>query len=129
VHPALSYASYVLAGLALLAVFFVIYTRFTPYSELEMIRNGNRAVAYFLSGALLGFSATIATSILTHSSFVGFLAWSVGALVVQILVYTIMNRLFPDLNKYLRENNTAVGMMSGVAAICAGLINAACLYS
>jgi putative membrane protein len=129
VYPALSYASYVLAGLALLAVFFVIYTRFTPYSELDMIRNGNRAVAYFLSGAMLGFSATIATSILTHSSFVGFLSWSVGALVVQIAVYAIMNRLFLDLNKHLGENNTAVGMMSGVAALCAGVINAACLYS
>ncbi len=128
-HPALSYASYVLAGLALLAVFFVIYTRITPYRELELIRNGNRAVAYFLSGAMLGFSATIAASILTHSSFVGFLAWSVGALIVQILVYAIMNRLFSDLNKYLGENNTAVGILSGVAALCAGLINAACLYS
>jgi putative membrane protein len=128
-HPVVLYMGYVLAGLTLLAIFFFLYTRFTPYKEIELLKQGNRAVAYFLSGAMLGFSATIASSIFTNSKFPNFLAWSVGALVVQILVYVLLNRVFSNLAKQIEENNAAVGILSGSAALCAGIINAACLYS
>ena len=127
-HPVLSYAVYLFAGLALLVLFFLIYTRVTPYKETELLKNGNRASAYFLSGSMLGFSATIAASILTHSSFASFLGWAVGALFVQIIVYLLLDKLFTNLAKYIEENNGAIGIMSGSAAFCAGLINAACLY-
>lgn len=129
VYPVALYLAYLLAGLSLLAIFFFVYTRFTPYKEIVLLKQGNRAVAYFLSGAMLGFSTTIATSIFTHSSFPAFLAWSAGALVVQIVVYLALNRMFSNLAKEIEENNAAVGMISGAAALCAGLINAACLYS
>lgn len=129
VHPIVSYLGYLFAGLALLAVFFFLYVRFTPYKEIALLKHGNRAVAYFLSGSMLGFSITIAASILTHASFVNFFAWSVGALVVQIIVYVGLNRVFSDLAHQIEENNAAVGIMSGGTALCAGIINAACLFS
>jgi uncharacterized membrane protein YjfL (UPF0719 family) len=59
---------------------------------------------------------------------VNFVVWIVSALVVQILVYAVMNRLIPDLSKQLEENNVAVGTMGGAAALCAGMINAACVF-
>jgi putative membrane protein len=129
VHPIVSYLSYLLAGLALLAIFFTIYIRFTPYKEIALLKHGNRAVAYFLAGSMLGFSVTIAASIYTRASFPSFVAWSVGALVVQIIVYVGLNRVFSNLAKQIEENNAAVGILSGGTAFCAGLINAACLFS
>ncbi len=129
VHPIVSYIGYMLAGLALLAIFFTIYIRFTPYKEIALLKHGNRAVAYFLTGSMMGFSVTIAASIFTHASFPSFLAWSAGALVVQIIVYVGLNRVFSDLAHQIEENNAAVGIMSGGTALCAGIINAACLFS
>ncbi len=128
-EPIILYMAYVASGLALLAIFFFVYTKLTPYREVELLKHGNRAVAYFLGGAMLGFSATIASAIMTHSTFPGFLGWAAGALVVQLVVYVGLNRLFSDLQKHIEENNAAVGALSGATSFCAGLINAACLYS
>lgn len=128
-QPILNYLAYSSSGLLLLVLFFAIYTRFTPYKETELLKHGNRAVAYFLSGSMLGFSACIAASIFTHLSFFPFLAWSAGALVLQVVVYFLLNILFKDLPRHIEENNAAVGLLSGAAALCAGLINAASLYS
>lgn len=128
-NPIIAYIGYALSGLVLLAVFFFIYTRLTPYKEIELLKRGNRAVAYYLSGAMLGFAATIAVSIATHSNFPSFLGWSAGALIVQIIVYLGLNKMFSDLAREIEENNTAVGALAGAVAICAGIVNAACLYS
>lgn len=124
----LSYAAYLFTGLGLLALFFVVYTRITPHEERHQIGRGNLAVALFLSGAMLGFSATIASGILTHVHYLAFIAWIVGALLVQLVVYAVVNRLIPDLSAQLAANNVAVGTFGGAMALCAGLINAACVF-
>jgi putative membrane protein len=124
----IGYIAYLLTGLALLALFFVIYTRLTPHEERRQVREGNVAVAIFFSGAMLGFTATIASGILTHVNYASFVGWSVSALVVQLLVYAVMDRTFTNLRAALEGGNVAVGTLGGAAALCAGLINAACVF-
>jgi putative membrane protein len=124
----IGYTAYLLTGLALLAGFFVVYTRLTPYDERQRIRDGNVAVAVFFSGAMIGFTATIASGILSHAHYGSFVAWSLVALVVQLLVYAVMQRMFPNLQDALESGNLAVGMLGGAAALSAGLINAACVF-
>jgi putative membrane protein len=124
----LNYTAYLVTGLVLLAVFFVVYTRITPHEERHQVRNGNTAVAIFLSGAMIGFTLTIASSILTHVDYGNFIVWIVSALVVQLLVLAVMNRLIPNLSQQLEQNNVAVGTLGGAAALCAGMVNAACVF-
>lgn len=124
----IGYAAYLLTGLGLLSAFFVVYTRLTPYEERRQIREGNVAVAVFFAGAMLGFTATIASGILSHAHYASFLGWSVVALVVQLLVYQVLQRMFPNLQGALESGNLAVGTIGGAAALCAGLINAACVF-
>jgi putative membrane protein len=124
----LNYTAYLLTGLALLAAFYFVYTHITPHDERAQVRRGNLAVAVFLSGALIGFSATIASGILTHVSYLSFIGWIVSALFVQLIVLAVMNRLIPDLRGALESNNVAVGTLGGAAALSAGLINAACVF-
>jgi putative membrane protein len=128
-EPIVLYMAYVVSGLVLLAIFFFVYSKLTPYREIELLKQGNRAAAYFFSGAMLGFSTTIASAIMTQRTFPAFLAWAAGALVVQLIVYAGLNRLFSNLSKEIESNNAAVGLLSGATAFCAGIINAACLYS
>jgi putative membrane protein len=53
------------AGLAVLFLF--LYTRITPYKEFVLIRAGNRAAAYALSGSLIGFVLPL-YAVITHTS-------------------------------------------------------------
>ena len=69
-----NYVIYLLSGVFLLGVFFVVYTRTTPLDEVALVRAGNAAAALSLSGALIGFTLTIASGILHNSALLGFVA-------------------------------------------------------
>jgi putative membrane protein len=92
-----------------------------------LIRAGNSAAALCFSGALIGFSLTIASAILHSTSLVLFLAWSVGAIVVQLVVYVLVSRLLHMSKEQIESNNVAFGGLLGAISLAVGAINAACL--
>ena len=122
-----NYVIYLLASLALMSVFSLIYTKITPYDEIKMIREGKAAAALSFLGALIGFSLTLASSILHNDSFVAFAAWAGAAMIVQLAVYTVLSRLIPDMHNSLESNNVAIGALLGGVSLTFGIINAACL--
>ena len=81
-----NYIIYLLASLAMIGVFSLIYTKVTPYDELKMIREGQSASAFSFLGALIGFSLTLASSIMHNDSLVAFAGWAGAAMAVQLLV-------------------------------------------
>ena len=123
----IAYASHLLAGAVVFSGFFFVYLRLTPYDEFKLIREGNIAAALSLSGALLGFVLTIASSITHADGLVPFLFWAVMASVVQLIVFLVLTRLMPDYRLQIEHNNIAAGMLFGVSALAVGVINAACL--
>jgi putative membrane protein len=122
-----NYVIYLLASLAMMSVFSLIYTKITPYDEIKMIREGKAAAALSFLGALIGFSLTLASSILHNDSFVAFAAWAGAAMIVQLAVYTVLSRLIPDMHDCLEKNNVAMGALLGGVSLTFGIINAACL--
>lgn len=124
---AYGYAIHLLAGFALLAVFFRMYTRVTPFDEVSLIRKGNVAAVLSLAGALIGFSLTLAASIVINATFLMFLAWAAGAMVVQVACHAIIARALPDMDAAIADNNVAMGGLMGVLSLVVGIVNAACL--
>jgi putative membrane protein len=122
-----NYIIYLLASLAMIGVFSLIYTKVTPYDELKMIREGQSASAFSFLGALIGFSLTLASSIMHNDSLVAFAGWAGAAMAVQLLVYGVLSRLMPELHQELENNNVAVGALLGGVSLTFGIINAACL--
>ena len=122
-----NYVIYLLSGVFLLGVFFVVYTRTTPLDEVSLVRAGNAAAALSLSGALIGFTLTIASGILHNSALLGFVAWSAGAMVVQLSAYAVFARLLPGAKEQIEAGNIAMGGLLGAISLSAGVINAACL--
>jgi putative membrane protein len=49
----LNYLLFVLTAVALVLAFFIIYTKVTPFDEVLLVRQGNRAAALSLGGTLL----------------------------------------------------------------------------
>ena len=123
----LNYLIHLLLAAGLLIVFFIIYTRVTPYNEVLLIRQGNQAAALSLGGALLGFSATIASSLMHTADYQQFFAWAFGAMVVQLLAYVVTTRLLRMSKDQIESNNTAFGGLLGAISLSIGAINAACI--
>jgi len=122
-----NYALYLISAALLMTVFFMVYCWATPFDEMAQIRAGNSAAALSFSGALIGFSLTIASAILHSTSLVLFLAWSVGAIVVQLVVYVLVSRLLHMSKEQIESNNVAFGGLLGAISLAIGAINAACL--
>lgn len=123
----LNYLIHLLLAAGLLIVFFIIYTRVTPYNEVLLIRQGNQAAALSLGGALLGFSATIASSLMHTADYQQFFAWAFGAMVVQLLAYVVTTRLLRMSKDQIESNNSAFGGLLGAISLSIGAINAACI--
>jgi putative membrane protein len=122
-----NYILYLFASLAMMGVFSFIYIKTTPYDEIKMIRAGQGAAAFSFLGSLLGFSLTLASSIIHNDSLLAFASWAMAAMVVQLLVYGMLSRLMPDLRQELENNNIAAGALLGGVSLAFGIINAACL--
>lgn len=123
----LNYLIHLLLAAALLIVFFIIYTRLTPYDEVRLIRQGNQAAALSLGGAMLGFSATIASSLMHTADYQQFFAWAFGAMVVQLLAYVVTTRLLRMSKDQIESNNSAFGGLLAAISLSIGAINAACI--
>ena len=122
-----NYMIYLLLSGVFITVFFIIYTRVTPYDEVLLIRQGNTAAALSLGGALLGFSLTLASCILHTSNYVNFAMWTLAALVVQLIAYLVTTRCMSMAKDHIESNNTVFGGLLGVIAVAVGTINAAAI--
>jgi putative membrane protein len=127
VNAILNYLVHLALAALLLVVFFKAYTWMTPYDEVKLIRQGNHAAALSLGGAMLGFSMTIASSILHTNDWQQFLAWALGAMVVQALGYAVTTRCLKMAQDQIEADNSAFGGLLGTISLSIGGINAACI--
>ena len=122
-----NYAIHLIASAILVGVFFVVYTRVTPFDELALIRAGKGAAALSLGGALVGFSLTLGSSVVHNATLVEVVLWAVAAMIVQILVFAVASRLINTIRVEIEAGNVAMGGFLGTVSLVAGIVNAACL--
>ena len=123
----LAYLLHLLTAAAMVLAFFVIYTRITPFDEVLLVRQGNQAAAFSLAGALIGFSITLASALLHTADYYQFLGWGFGAMVVQVLVYSVATSLLHMAKDQIEANNKAFGGLLGALSLSIGVINAGCI--
>ncbi len=118
---------YLGVSLVYLAVFVAIYIRMTPYREMQLIREGNMAASFSLSGAILGFIVPLASAI-THSvSLIDMAIWGLIAMAVQIAAFVVVKICIPSITRDIPENKGAQGFFLGSLSLAVGLLNAACM--
>lgn len=123
----LNYLLHLLTAAALVLAFFVVYTRITPYDEVALVRAGNGAAALSLGGSLIGFSATIASSLVHTAGYYEFAGWAFGALLVQLAVWVVATRLLRMSRDQIEANNCAFGGLLGAISLSIGIVNAGCI--
>ena len=114
------------AAIVLFFAFIAIYVRITPYKEIHLIREGNCAAAASLSGAVLGYSITLASSIVHSVDILDMLCWGVIGLIIQLLAFFICRIMVPHLVQDVPDNKIASGIFLGTISLGMGILNAAC---
>lgn len=113
------------AAVLLVGLFLFIYIHITPYREIALIREGNQAAAYSLSGAFLGFIIPLAIAIAQSVSFLDMLLWGAIALIVQLLAFVCVRMLVPKLVEDIPAGKLAPGLFVGAFSLGVGILNAA----
>ena len=118
---------YLVIAATLLAVFVAIYVRITPYREIGLIREGNMAAAYSLSGTLIGMAIPLANAIEFSINPVDMAIWGFIALAIQLLVFVVARIALPHIAEDIPAGKQASGFFLGAISIAAGILNAACM--
>lgn len=118
---------YFVMAVVLLVLFSLIYARITPYREFALISKGNLAAAWSFSGALLGFAIPLASAISHSVGLIDMAVWGTVALVVQLLAFAAVRKVFPAIVSDIPENHVAQGVFLGVVSLVTGILNAACM--
>lgn len=115
------------AALVAIAVFVMLYMAVTSHHEASLIRQGNTAAAISFAGALIGFTLPLASAIIHSVSLMDMLVWSAIALVVQLAVFLLVDRILREISRHIEEGNVAAGTTLAAVSIAIGIINAACM--
>lgn len=115
------------AALVAIAVFVMLYMAVTSHHEASLIRQGNTAAAISFAGALIGFTLPLASAIIHSVSLMDMLVWSAIALVVQLAVFLLVDRILREISRHIEEGNMAAGTTLAAVSIAIGIINAACM--
>jgi len=118
---------YLSVSIGYLAVFVSLYLRVTPYREIQLIREGNMAASFSLSGSVLGFIIPLAASIQHSVSLVDMAIWGLIAMLVQIAAFVVAKLMIPSITDDIPANKTSAGFFLGCLSLGVGLLNAACM--
>lgn len=113
--------------LALLASGAVIYALLTPWKEIALIREGNSAAAVAFAGVLVGLAIPLAVSLSVSGSVRDILIWGVATVVLQLLVFRIVDLLLTGLPQRIQEGEISASVLLVGAKLATAVILAAAL--
>ena len=102
-----------------------IYSKITPWNELDLIMEGNTAAAVSFSGAILGIAIPLAAALSSSISIWEIVVWGSVAIILQITVFLILDLVLPNLSEQIKANKIAVGIFIASNKIALALMNAA----
>ncbi|WP_044748413.1 DUF350 domain-containing protein [Bacillus alveayuensis] len=116
---------YTLLGFVLIGVGIGLFSLTTKFSERELIRQGNMAVALKLWGKGIGLAIVIYAAWSNSVSLLDAVMWGAIGIITQIIAYLVLEYIFTpktNLAKKVEEGNLAVGFSLFAISIIVGLI-------
>lgn len=115
------------AALMLLAAV-TLYVLLTPWKEFALVRDNNTSAGIALSGAVVGLSIPIAAALATSMSLYDVLIWGVVALLLQLIVYRVVDLLLGDIPKRIQDDEIGAAVLLVGAKLATAFILAAGLW-
>lgn len=123
----LSFGLFFLTAMAVLALFFFLYAKVTPYDDYKMIFvENNTAAALGFGGAIVGVCIPLYSALVHSVSYADFVAWAGVAMFIQLLFAFILTRLGGkfSVEKHINNSDVSVGVLMAFMSISIGLLNA-----
>ena len=102
-----------------------LYILLTPHKEITLIREGNSAAAISLGGVLIGLAIPLAASLKASTNVIEIGLWGAVTVVVQLLVFRLVDMILRGLPKRIQEGETAAAALLVGAKIATALVLAA----
>ncbi|MDP3175088.1 DUF350 domain-containing protein [Phenylobacterium sp.] len=102
-----------------------LYVLLTPHREIRLIREGNAAAAVSLGGVLVGLAIPLAVSLTASTSVVEIGVWGVSTVIVQLLVFRLVDIVLRGLPQRIQEGEVAAAALLVGAKLATALIIAA----
>jgi putative membrane protein len=104
-----------------------LYLVLTPHREIALIREGNTAAALSLGGILVGLALPLGVSLHVSTSAVEIGVWGVSTVVVQLLVFRLVDLILHGLPQRIQQGELAaatvlVGAKLATAVILASAV-------
>lgn len=112
-------------AVALVALYFGIYTLATMHNEFALIRQNVISASTALGFSLVGFALPLGSAIVHAQGILDLLVWGLVALAVQIVVYWLVRIVMPNLSQRIAGGEMAAALFLGASSLSAGIINAA----
>ena len=112
-------------ALVILAAAATLYILLTPHKEIALIRDGNTAAAVSLAGVLIGLAIPLAVSLKASTTTVDLALWGVATVMVQLLVFRVIDLILHGLPKRIQDDEMAAAAMLVGAKLASALILAA----
>jgi putative membrane protein len=121
------YLAFLGTTLALLLAALTIYVMLTPYREITLIRQGNRAAAYSLGGTAIGMAIVLYSTASGTFSVLELAMWGAIGLVGQLAAFVVISLVIPRFKQGMEEDNAAYGIVLGAFSLAVGILNAGAL--
>ncbi len=116
------FLSFLLTALAIVFFGVFIYGKITPYDELELIRKRNISASISLSSTIIGISLPIAFCLATSVNIYDLIIWGLASLVLQILMFFVMDKVLKDIPQKIQEDNIAAILLYSMSKISSAII-------
>jgi putative membrane protein len=117
-------------ALGLLIAGLTIYLWITPYSELRLIRAGNRAAAFSLGGTAVGLAITLTSVASSTWRLAELAAWGAVGLAAQIVTFLVVAYvILGGFREAIQEDRVGYGIALGAFSVAVGILNAGALSS
>lgn len=121
------YLAFLGATLALLVAALTIYVMLTPYREITLIRQGNRAAACSLGGTAIGMSIVLFSTASGTFEVRELAVWGGIGLLSQLAAFLAVSAIIPRFRQGIEEDNVAYGIVLGALSVAMGILNAGAL--
>ncbi|KUP05746.1 hypothetical protein Q73_10620 [Bacillus coahuilensis m2-6] len=126
----LSFLAHLGTGFVLIILGLIAFSFTTKFSERQLIKEGNLAVALKLWGKTIGLAIVIYTVWAGSVNLLDAFIWGIVGIVAQVLAYFIIEYILTPrthLAEKVEEGNLAIGFSLFAAGIVVGLVVAASL--
>jgi putative membrane protein len=123
----LNYLGFMAVSVGLLVAALAVYLQVTPYSEIKLIRAGNRAAAFSFGGTAIGLALTLYGVGTSTWRVMDLAIWGGIGLVFQIIAFFVVAALLGGFKAGIEEDKVGYGIALGCLSVAIGILNSAAL--